>query len=824
MSAGISSSNRLRFAVAGTLALASLAAAPARGAPAPAPAAEAQSVLEDVIVSATRRETNLQSTPIAISAIDSQQISQSVALDIGELAPYVPNFSASRITGFNAASFAMRGVGQNNIIVYFESPVAVLVDDFVMPSVQTQLLDPFDLESVEVLRGPQGTLFGKNTTGGAVVVRTKRPVLGEFGGEGRATFGEFGRMDIKGMINVPIGETMSFRLSGGVDESDGYMRNGATYGPITGFAPSKFNGRRGAGDGSRLGGEDVQNARAKFLFQPSDDLSVLFQYEWLRDRSDSIPAVNETPRGDNTFLWTLIGIPAPVGDPIDIGSNTNRRLGNFVNTLDGYEIDVNGAYLNIDWTVGPGKLTSVTGWREQKSRLPNTYVGAAPVAADGDILSLFDTNRADDRETYQQEFRYATDFDGIANYVVGAFFQDDEVAFCANQVLGFLDLTGGPLPFGPWNNNPYSLCNSQDATSYAAFGEGTFKINEKLTLTAGLRYTKEEKTWRGRQQAFLQTLGGGFDPNLNFNTLDPLDPADFKRFPTGVVTVDDDWGNATWRLMAGYQFTDSAFGYASYSRGFKSGGFNDQTGGFAAFGSDLNAFREAARPTDPEFADSYEVGVKTQVFDDRLRVNATVFYVDYSDLQKQIVVPIVVNGQPNQVTTFFNAAKADVLGAEFEVTALVTDRLTLRGALGLQDGEYKEYVTPIPAGYDLSSAPLDRTPKTTASLDATYRIETGVVAWVFNANANHVSENLFTQSITDPAQNSFLNQRTLVNASVTLSDIDSNYYLRLIGRNLTDERYRTATQTVGGLWTFTTYGEPRWYGVEIGAKFGGGSR
>jgi iron complex outermembrane receptor protein len=783
-------------------------------------AADSSAQLEEVTVTATRRDTNLQSTPVAISAIGADVIGQGVSYDIGELAPYVPNFSASKITGFNAASFAMRGVGQNNIIVYYEAPVAVLVDDFVLPSVQTQLLDPFDVESVEVLRGPQGTLFGKNTTGGAVVVRTKRPELQRFGGEVNGVYGRFGRADTKAAINIPIGDTLAVRFVASYEKSDGFMKNGATYGPITPFAGgSKWAGVQGRGDGSSLGGDDVKSGRVKVLWKPNDDLSALLQYEILRDRSDSVPAVNETPTGGAFFLWNALGISAPVGDPINVAANTNRALGDFVDTKNGYRLDVDGVYLNVDWTVGPGTLTSVSGWRKQISRLPNTYTGAAPVAADGDILSLFDTNRADDRKTWQQELRYASKLSGPTNFVVGAFAQSDKVAFCANQVLGFLDLTGGPLPFGPWNDNPFILCNAQNARSYAAFGEVTYAATDKLTITGGLRYTKERKTFRARQQVFIQALGGGFDPNLTYRSISPVDGADFKRFPAGVITVKEEWGNPTWRVNAGYQFTDDVYGYASYSRGFKSGGFNDQAGGFAPFGGDLDAFRQAAQPTDPEKADSFEVGVKTQALENRLRFNLTAFYVLYKDLQKQIVVPIEVNGQPNQVTTFFNAAKADVKGIEAELTALPIPALTLRAVLGLQDGKYKEYVTPIPAGYDLSTAPLDRTPKTTASVDATYRIDGSTLAWAFNVGANHVSRNLFTQSIDDPRDNSFLNARTLLNASVTVSDPDSKYFLRVQGRNLSDRRYRTATQTVGGLWTFSMYGEPRWYGVELGAKF-----
>ncbi len=133
--------------------------------------------LDEIVVTATRRESNLQSTPIAVTAIDSQVMADLTPRTLADMALLVPNFSANKVNGFNAASFAMRGVGNTDIIVYNEAPVAVLIDDFVMPSTQTQLLDPFDVQEVEVLRGPQGTLFGKNTTGGAVVVKTKAPIL-----------------------------------------------------------------------------------------------------------------------------------------------------------------------------------------------------------------------------------------------------------------------------------------------------------------------------------------------------------------------------------------------------------------------------------------------------------------------------------------------------------------------------------------------------------------------------------------------------------------------------------------------------------------------
>jgi len=782
------------------------------------------SALGEIVVTATRRDSNLQTTPIAVTAVDSKLISQSNPRNIGDLATFVPNFSAATITGFNAASFSIRGVGQNNIIVYFEPPVAVLVDDFVVPSVQTQLLDAFDVSQVEVLRGPQGTLFGKNTTGGAVTVRTKRPELGMIGTEGRVMAGSFGTVQVRGAANIPIaGETLALRAVLGYEKSDGYYKNGACYGPVVAFAPSKFAGRSGCGDGRSVGGTSVWNGRAKLLWKPSPDFSALLQYEALRDRSDAIPTVAETPNSPG-FLFNTLGVGASnpsKPDPLDNAGISNRQ-DQLIKMQDGQRIDVDGIYLNMDYTTDFGTFTSISGRRLQKSRLPNTYTGQAPVAADGEVLSLFDANRSDDRTTYQQELRFASKLGGNFDFVAGGFYQNDKTSFCVAQVLGFLDLAGGPLPFGSWNTNPYILCNAQKASSTAAFVEGTLKITPTLTLTGGGRYTWERKTWLGRQQVFIQQLNGGFDPNLRI--ADTIDGNVFD-FPVGVIQVKARANQPTWRASLGWQATPSVFTYATYSRGFKGGGFNDQIGGFHPFvnpdGSDNNAiFALAAAATQPEKADSFEAGIKAEAFDRKLRFNLTGFYVKYSNLQKQIVVPITVGGQQNQVTRFFNAASANVKGIEAEATAVPVDGLTLRGVVGYQTGKYDEYVTPIPAGYNLATAPLDRLPKWQWTAYANYDIPLGKYKLSVNGDLNYVARNLFTQSITSPAENTFLDARTLLNASITLAEADDKYYLRVFGRNLTDQRYRTASQVVGGLWSNSQFGPPRFIGVEIGAKLG----
>ncbi len=784
--------------------------------------------LGEIVVTATRRATDLQTTPVAVSAVDSKLIQQASPRDIGDLAAFVPNFSAATIANFNAASFAMRGVGQTSIIIYYEPPVAVLVDDFVMPSVQTQLLDTFDVEQVEVLRGPQGTLFGKNTTGGAVTVRTKRPELNYIGVEGKAEYGDFGTFSMKGAANVPLGDWGAIRLVGGYESSDGYYKNGACYGPVPTLNDpngnpivSPWSGVSGCLGGETLGGTSVWSARAKLLLQPTDRLSALFQYEWFRDDSDVVPSVNVNNEytGSVPFLTDILNLTGRnpnSSDPLDNAAYTGRSL---LGLDKGQRIYVDGVYANIDYDLDIGTLTSVSGYRSQRSRIPNSYAGATAVSADGTYLSFFDASRDDDRKTYQQELRFASDLGGPFDFVAGGFYQRDKANFCVPQLLGFLDITSGPLPFGNWNDTIYTLCNAQKSTSKAVFFEGTLKATDKLSITAGGRYTWEDKTWWGRQQAFYATLNGGFDPSIVDMIKEPLD-ANVFDYPAGVIRIDDKWREPTYRASISYQATDDLFTYATYSHGFKGGGFNDQSGTFAPFGNDLDAFREAAQATEPEKADSWEAGFKSEFLDNRLRFNLTAFYVKYKDLQKQLNVPIIVNGQPNQATRFVNAASATVKGLEIETSATPFEGLTLRGVLGYQDAKYGRYEQGD-AGYDLSTAPLDRAPKWQWTIDTTYEVPVTADHLVrVNGSVAHVGRNLNTQAITDPDGNTYLESRTLVNGSITLTQADDDYYIRLVGQNLTDKRYKVAVQNVAGLWQNAQYGPPRYFGVEVGFRFG----
>ena len=782
----------------------------------------AMAQLEEVLVTANRRtETDIQTTAVSVSAITSNDISQLTPRDLGDIASLVPNFSAAKPAGFNAASFAMRGVGQTSIIVYQDPQVGVTIDDFVIPHIQSQLLEMFDIDQIEVLRGPQGTLFGKNTTGGVVNVKTKRPILGENSLELQGKVENFGRFETRVAGNIAVTDTLALRASGLYMESDGYWRNNAEYGPVTAFDPTHpALGTTGRGDGSKLGGDDSISARFKALWEPTPNFTAVAQYEIIRDNGDSPPVANGTPPGA-PLVFNFLGLTSdPGGDQVKKAGITNRD-DLLLNMSDGHQVDIDGYYLNMDWQLDNYTLSSVTGLRKQESQLPSTYTGEV-----GPGGSLFDANRVDDRETFQQELRLASNLDGPFNYVVGGFYQEDDTTFCVVQVLGFLDLLGlGTEFFGDptwWDNNPQILCNEQEAENWAVFVDGSYDLDDKWTVSAGFRYTNEKKSWTGRNQVFFQQLTGGFDPNLtwrNFNS--PLDAADFNRYSDGVFSDDETWKEPTWRVTVSHTFSDDLFAYFNYSRGFKSGAYNDQTG---TSGSPITA--ASAAPTDPEIADSLELGFKGEFLDRRLRLNMATFYVEYSDAQRDLVA-VFDNpfGGSFQETRFFNAADLTSYGLELEMTAALTDNFTLRGNLGYLNSEYDEFLADTnfdgEINVDLSDEDVNRAPEWQWSLDAIYNHNflNGDLTWV--AGLTYEDEAIFVYSNVAPEYHGMTDDRTLVNASVTYNSADERFFARLYGRNLTDEEYRVGELPVADLWTMTYYGQPRSYGLEVGMKFGG---
>jgi len=772
------------------------------------------SALEEVMVTATRRgETNLQTTPIAVTAVQSKDLDTMIATDLGDVAAMVPNFSAAHVTGFNAASFSIRGIGLNSIIVYLDPPVGVTVDGMVIPSVQGQLLDTFDMASVEVLRGPQGTTFGKNTTGGVVNITTKRPVLGESFGEVKLRYGDYNDRKINAALNFAASDTLAFRFTGTWRDFDGYSKNGATYGPVDPngffqFVPG-LTGTSGQGDGSHASGNKYFTGRVKMLWQPNDRFSAYLQYEVIRDNSDS-PAPNNLTPNDPRFVFALLGFVEDQGDPLKhVGlSNRHREL---LKMDKGHRQDVDGVYLSLDWDLGNATLSSFTGYRKHKSRLPSSYAG--------EVITLFDATRDDNRKTFQQELRLTSNADSGNTWVVGAFYQTNDDIFTVDQVLGFLDFFG-LAPAGFFDDTPQVLSNKQDATAWALFADVNFDLTDRMHLGVGARYTTERKNWAGRHQIPIQMLSGTFDPNFTWEQLgQPLNAADFKRFPFGVVRDYHSWDELTYRATLGFDLNDNVYDYATFSHGFRSGGYNDQLGT-----SGIPIDPKLAKPYNPEKADSLELGMKTTLADGKLRFNTALFYVKYDDAIQSVVQTLTnAAGATFQETRFFNAAKMTVKGAEFEANWLVTPNFVVRGNLGYIDAKYDRFLVDtngdgVPDN-DLSGLDLVRTPKWQWYVDGTYTQSLNSGSLAFNTSVSYEDKNIHTYSDVSPEFNTVLDSKTLWDANLTYNSADNNWWVRAYVKNITDERYKISAQPVANLWIFGFYGPPRTYGLEAGFRF-----
>ncbi|WP_144096519.1 TonB-dependent receptor [Croceicoccus sediminis] len=728
--------------------------------------------LEEIIVTARRVTESLQDTPVAVTAFTSAAIDDKFATDIRGLAGDVPNVVITNVPGFNAASIGIRGQSTGDIILTFEPAVAVVVDDFVLAHVQTQLFDLFDIDRIEVLRGPQGTLFGKNTVGGVVNVITKKPEPG-FSGEVRLGYSSFNTKDVKLALNIPLADNLYFRTAGSFQESDGFYR-------LT--KNNDVDGIQGVpGTGQRWGGSRYFNNRAKLLWEPGPTTELMLTYEMLRDRGDSPPSVNETPEG---FLFDVVGFPGiqtTGASPYDTGTTLCEGSANDATcpgTLSGHRVDVDGVFLRGEHGFDAGTVTVVGGWRRVKSQLPSDYTG--------ENAYLFVSTRDDVREQYSVEARFSSDFSDVFKFTAGGMYWGQTLDANATSFLGFLRFLGSPGSL----TDPNLSTADYKVDSYAVFGEAEYQVADPLAVFFGARYTKEEKSFSVQPQVPRSVVETGFWPQYS-------DSAKFDR-PT---------------IRAGYRW-DIAPGinnYFTYSQGYKSGGYNEQA---------MSA--TSALPFAEETADSFELGLKTETADRRLRVNVAGFYVKYNDLQRDAVVPFIdpITGLPGQETKTTNAGKAEVYGLEVELSAKPVAGLTLGAGMGWQKAKYLEFFTDVNGdgvNDDASYLDLRNAPELTLSGNVRYEfppMDWGMVAVA--ADVNYQSE---YESVTLNADYTQGEARTLLGTSVSWTDPSDMYRIAVFGRNLLDENYRVSANSVAGLFNFTNYAPPRSFGIEGSAKF-----
>ncbi len=696
--------------------------------------------LDEVTVTARKVEESLQRVPIAVSAFDAATLAQPNVVQLKNLTGFSPNVTIGTVNSFpTAAAVSIRGIGTTDIDSSFEPAVGVVVDGIFLGRISSSAFDLFDIERIEVLRGPQGTLFGRNTIGGVVNLVNARPT-DQFEGKAKLTVGNFQRVDFRGVLNVPLGSTgHALRLSLLSNESDGPFRN-------------NFDGRS-------LGGTDVRAARAKLSLAANDSLDILLTGEITRDRGDVLPGIPASYPNQNA---ARIGFPGVfTGDPY--GERVNQNGQNVA------DFDTSTGIVELNWRTPLGTLTSVTGYREVDEDYYTDF-DATPVR-------LFETRRLQTHRQFSQELRFATDTEARFGVVGGLYYFDQQ--YRLNQTT-FLDIALALAMGTPGATTSVRTGRSiQDAESWAAFGEGTYRLTDSLRASLGLRYTEDEKR--------------------------------FDHIPVAVVqnrVVDDNtWSRVTWRAVLDYAMNDQLMYYASVSSGYKSGGYNGQAGSLTSIGPYAN-----------ETVLAYEAGAKTEWANGRVRINLAAFFTDHKDLQVRTLRPIP--GGTLQEAVINNAAGVETWGLESELLARLTETATLRGSIGYLNARYTEFFTDyrnVGFNEDASFLELRRAPKWTAGLDYTQRFPLDRAGQIVgNLNVNFTSD-----QATTVANDSFARtgDNTLVNLSARWISARESIEMGIFANNVLDKEYVQAGLVVANLFSYYNMAPPRTYGAEVLVRF-----
>lgn len=643
--------------------------------------------LDDIVVTARKREEDAQETPIAITAMSGAMIEDRQIANVAQVASYAPNVNIQPVGNISGSSASLtafiRGVGQTDFNITVDPGVGIYVDGVYVARSVGGLLDMADIGSVQILRGPQGTLFGKNTIGGAIIVNSQQPT-NEFELKLEAATGRFNRADFKGIVNIPISDTLAMRAVASYETRDGYQRR--------------------LFDGGRQGDKDSFSARVAFKWEPSDvftatlagDVNIRREAQAAiylienRDSPDLLQIVDINGRQvafpSSNFGFNKLGLGAgqcgapgqlaPVNNPNCVSSRW--VTGDIDTTWAGgpnrSDFDLWGTNLTLEYDLGNVTLKSISAYRDQKSVIEYDF-DATP----HEVLQL--TNNIKLWQASQELQVIGSVLDDRLKFTLGAYYLKEKGEDIEPLRFGFANFfSGGTI----------------DNDSYAAYAQATFDVTDRLSITPGIRYTDEVKRFDPSAQVIYRDYTAGVIPGYPDGVFiqysrclvgqpapqllpngfpDPacvpsaLNPGGNHNLPAIEVSAKaKEWTPA---ISANYQFNDDIMAYASYSKGFKNGGFSQRI-----FPGELvtPSFR-------PEFVTSYEVGLKTELLDRRLRLNLALFQSDYSDIQ------IVVNeGIAPKVR---NGGEGRIKGFEIEGQAAPVDWLRIDYGLGYLDAGYR---------------------------------------------------------------------------------------------------------------------------------------
>jgi iron complex outermembrane receptor protein len=615
------------------------------------------SALEEVIVTANRREESLQSVAMAVSAFSEDMMRDQGIVDLKGITERTPGFTMGTFNPGQPQLY-IRGIGSNEDGAGGDQSVIVFIDEVYIGRSAGMDIDLFDLERVEVLRGPQGTLFGKNVVGGAVNMVTRKPTE-ETVMQVEATLGDYNARTLRGLLSGELSEGVYGKASFSTRRRDGYFESAINSLPQ--YTGKKIEDTHDVNsDSMRLG----------LRFVPSEDLEI--------NLSASYSTIDKLGQPDHYISPpTAPGVGYTASAALIPNYDNKIHTGLFADS-GSFESTSESLMARIDWDLSDTLLlTSITSFRSVEAENDDTIGGTdsanpinslyASVVAPGTTILYGANFYTDESDTFTQEIRLTSSGDSALQWVGGLYYMTEETHRIESIGVGVDVAVGGGAIFGavPWL--PGSDDQNNETTSMAIFGQASYDVTDKLSITAGARYTSEEKELDRTGTADLLGIVGAFD------------------FETS-----EDWSEMTTKFSVEYQQTEDVFWYATYSEGFKSGGYQ----GLAA--------TEIAASTafNPEFAELLEAGVKSEWMDNRVRLNASVFSTDYQDLQiLQLLVPnaLAAQGVSTGVLVTQNAADAIVEGLEVEFTAFPMENLTIQGSATWLDTEFDNFS--VPAGY-----------------------------------------------------------------------------------------------------------------------------
>ncbi|MEH6569717.1 MAG: TonB-dependent receptor [Halioglobus sp.] len=754
--------------------MAGLAMAGALSSMAPVVYAQEGAVLEEIIVTARKAYEPMQDVPIAVSAFSGETIDNLVMRDIREMEGFIPNLVIDSVSvAPGAASLYLRGVGTQEVERSFDPAVGVVVDGVPLSFVNGSMANTFDFASFEVLRGPQGTLFGRNTTGGVINITRTAPT-GELGLKYELTAGNDDRTDVKAILNFPIfGDKLAGKL-GYTQQKDGGLRENVLL-------------------DEQVGDADNEQITATLLWTPTDNFDATFTYVNYEDKNDGIPLQNITSLNTNNPVNPAPETPCVLPEVVfgktcgDDVQDINKLTQDWYNPID-FESD--SYTLNMNWDVGIGTITSVTGYQETDEEVKTDF--------DGTSLNFFHVNRLQEAEQTSTELRFASSDELSENwdFVAGVFWLEDEYQLEQRTSIGAF---GGPA--GALFQNPMT---AHEREAWAVFGEVHIALAENWNLTLGGRYTEEEKEFSGMQffggAGIAGFLPDGGDDLYIFGT--PI------FVPISQAAGKEDWSEFSPKIGLDYRVNDDVLTYISYAEGFRSGGFNGRNSDPANIG-----------PFDPEFVDNYEIGMKGDFADNTIRLNLAAFYTDYSDKQEEVIEP---DGFGGSNTVVSNAATVDIFGVEAEFTWVANENFRINANLGWLDAEYDEYVADLNGDgieTDNSGLELRRVPEFTGGINGMYNVQIGpgnLMAFV----GYRYTDEYWVETANDPR--GLLPDRGVWDATLSYEwEWNSGRTVKVtaFGRDLTDEDGFNSAVTIPETIAFAAVTGGTEYGLQISGNF-----